>query len=79
MHSVVELEEEILALPAAERERLATVAWESLFGDPAAAPDRSIDPEGLQIAAQRDSEIELGQVLAIDHAEFRRRTAGSSR
>ena len=78
MNTVVDLEKEILALPAAERERLATVAWESLVGDPSVAGDRNIDPEGIEIAAQRDAEIESGQVQPIGHAEFLRRTGGVS-
>jgi hypothetical protein len=79
VHTVVELEEEILALPAAERERLATIAWESLFGDPSVAEDRSIDPEGVEVAASRDAELESGRAKAIGHAEFLRRTGGVSR
>ena len=45
------LEREILALPAAEREWLATVAWESLVDNPSAAGDRNTDAEGIEIAA----------------------------
>ena len=67
-----------MALPAAERERLAALAWESLVGDPKAAGDRTIDAEGIEIAAQRDAEIESGQVDPIGHAEFLRRTDGGS-
>jgi len=62
MNTVIDLEKEILALPPAERERLATLAWESLVGDPSAPSDHNIDPEGIEIAAQRDAEIEAGQV-----------------
>jgi hypothetical protein len=78
MSTIIELEKEILALSPAERERLATVAWESLVSDPAAAGNREIDPEGIQLAAQRDAEIESGKVKPIDQAEFRRRTGGAS-
>ncbi len=78
MNTVIALEKEILALPAAERERLATVAWESLVGDPGAAGDRNIDPEGIEIAAQRDAEIESGHIQPIGHSEFLRRTGGVS-
>lgn len=78
MNTVIDLEMEILALPAAERERLATVAWDSLVGDPGAAGDRNIDPEGIEIAAQRDAEIESGQVQPLGHDEFLRRTGGVS-
>ncbi|MDQ3775969.1 MAG: addiction module protein [Pseudomonadota bacterium] len=78
MNTVIDLEKEILALPPAKRERLATLAWESLVGDPSAPGDDNIDPEGIEIAAQRDAEIESGQVHPIDHAEFLRRTGGGS-
>ena len=77
MSTLIELEKDILALPAAERERLATAAWESLVRDPGAAGDRSIDPEGIDMAAQRDTEIESGRVKPIGHAEFVRRTGGT--
>ena len=76
MSTIIELEKQILALPAAERERLATAAWESLVGDPRVAGNRNIDPEGIEIAAQRDAEIESGKVQPIGHAEFSRRTDG---
>jgi hypothetical protein len=73
-----DLEKEILALPPAEQERLATMAWESLVADPSAASDHKIDPEGIEIAVQRDGEIESGRVQPIGHSEFLRRTGGSS-
>lgn len=76
MSTVLELEKEILALPAAERERLAAMVWESLSADPQGLSDRKIDPEGLELAAQRDSEIESGGVQTISHDEFVRRTGG---
>jgi hypothetical protein len=76
MRAITELEKEILALPPSERERLATVAWESLVSDPNAAGNREIDPEGIRVATQRDVEIESGKVQPIDHAEFLRRTGG---
>ena len=78
MRTLNDLEEEILSLPPAERERLATAAWESLVSDPKAAGNREIDPEGIQLAAQRDAEIESGKIQPIDHAEFLRRTGGAS-
>lgn len=55
MNTGIDLEREILALPAAERERLATVAWKSLVDDPGAASDRNSDAEGIETAAQRDA------------------------
>ena len=78
MSTLIELEKEIMSLPATERERLATAAWESLVNDPKAAGNRDIDPEGIHVASQRDDEIESGKVQPIDHAEFLRRTGGAS-
>jgi hypothetical protein len=74
--SITELEKEVLALPAAEREQLATAAWESLVSDPSALSDYGIDPEGIEIALQRDAELDSGAIQAIGHAEFMRRTGG---
>jgi hypothetical protein len=70
-----QLKREVLALPPAERAHLVLAAWESLVGDPAFAADRTLDPEGLKVAAARDQDIELGNVTAISHDEFLRRTA----
>lgn len=77
MDPVIDIEKQILALPALERERLATFAWESLANDQSVAGNRYFDPEGLELARQRDAEIEAGVVKTIDHAEFLRRTDGS--
>jgi hypothetical protein len=65
-------------LSPAERERFATVAWESLVGDRSAAGDHDIDPAGIEIAAQRNAEIESSHVQPIGHAEFLRRTSDVS-
>jgi hypothetical protein len=74
MSTITELEKEVLALPPSEREQLATAAWESLVSDPGALSDPDIDPEGIDIALQRDTELESGAIQAISHAEFMRRT-----
>lgn len=76
MSKISELEKEILALSAAERERLAAVAWESLVADPNTAGNPAIDPEGVKVATDRDTEIESGKASTIGHAEFLRRTGG---
>jgi len=76
MSTITELEREVLALPAAEREQLAAAAWESLVSDPGAQSDPDIDPEGIDIALERDSELESGVVQAISYDEFMRRTGG---
>lgn len=70
MSTITELEKKVLALPPAEREQLATAAWESLVSDP------GIDPEGIDIALERDAEIESDMIQPIGHAEFMRRTGG---
>ena len=76
MNIVTDLEKIILALPPAEREHIATVAWDSLDGNTGAAGDRSIDAEGIEVASQRDAAIESGLVQSIGHAEFLQRTGG---
>ena len=76
MSTVLELEKEILALPAAERERLATLVWQSLADDSPGLNDRAIDPDGLDLATERDGEIESGRVQTISHDEFVPRTGG---
>jgi len=68
------LEREVLALPAAQRARLALVAWESLVAEPAFSACRMIDAEGLNVAAARDKEIESGNARPISQEEFLRRT-----
>ena len=78
MSNLFELEKEALSLSPEEREQLAAVLWESLVSDPKAAGSREIDPEGVQLAAQRDAEIETRKAKTIDHAEFLRRTGGAS-
>ena len=70
MNTVSDLEKVILALPAVEREHLATVAWDSLAGNPDGGNDPNIDAEGIEIAAQRDAYLEAGQTQAMDHPEF---------
>lgn len=69
--NVTDLEREALSLPPGERERLALAVWASL--DRAA----EFDPDGIDMALDRDSEIESGAVEAIDHEEFTRRTAAA--
>ena len=60
---------EILSLPPEERAYLALAAWESLEADPAFAADRTLDPEGIALALERDAEIESGSCgpTADDH------------
>lgn len=76
MADVTEIERRLLGLPAAERERLALKAWESLVESEEAASDPNIDPDGLELANERDTELERGEMDAVDEKEFRHRTGG---
>ena len=78
MADITEIERELLCLPAAERERLALRAWESLIESKEAASDPNIDPEGLELANERDEELERGKVDALEEKEFRRWTGGTN-
>ncbi len=77
MSNVAKLEKEVLSLPPKERERLALAAWESLEDESAYTTDATTDSEGVDIALQRDREIEAGSVQPINHDEFIRRTNGT--
>jgi hypothetical protein len=77
MAKVIEIERELLGLPPAERERLALKAWESLIEDGEAATDPKIDPEGIELARNRDKELEHGKTNSISDKEFRLRTGGN--
>jgi len=79
MKSAAQLEKEVLSLPAEERAHLALAAWESLEADPAFAADRTLDPEGIALALERDAEIEAGSVKLLSPEEFWQRTAGPRR
>lgn len=65
MDPVTEIERR---LPPVDRERLALKAWESLANDPSAMSDLDVDPHGIEMATNRDAEL--------DQSEFRRRTGG---
>ena len=74
MATTAELEVQLLQMPIADRARLLFKTWESLADDPQAAGDPEIDPAGLQMAMDRDAEIDSGEVAPLDDVEFRRRT-----
>jgi Putative addiction module component len=69
-----QLESALLKLPAAERERLAMFAWESLENAQDWPSDPQTDSEGIAIANQRDGEIESNTVRPLDRREFIHRT-----
>ena len=77
MNTTADLEQQVLGLPPADRARLVLRAWESLAGDPDIAADRTIDPQGLKIAMERDAELTGGLVMALDDVEFHRRTGAN--
>jgi hypothetical protein len=79
MKSTAQLEKEVLSLPPEERAHLALAAWESLEADPVFAADRTLDPEGIALALERDAEIESGSAKPLSHAEFQQRTAGAKK
>jgi hypothetical protein len=79
MKSTAQLEREVLSLPPEERAHLALAAWESLETDPAFASDRTLDPEGVALALERDAEMEAGSTKPLSHSEFQQRTAGAKR
>lgn len=76
MSAIAEIERDLLGLPAADRERLVLKAWESLVRDPDVASNPEIDSEAVNIAIERDSEIEARKTAAMSHEEFIRRTSG---
>jgi putative addiction module component len=76
MSAIAEIERDLLGLPTADRERLVLKAWESLVRDPDAASNPEIDSEAINLAIERDSEIESGKTTGISHEEFIRRTSG---
>lgn len=74
--NAAKLEQAVLSLPASQRMHLALAVWESLEDDGAIAADRSLDPEGVELAVQRDHEIASGAKQALTHEEFTRLTGG---
>jgi hypothetical protein len=79
MKNAAQLEKDILSLPPVERAHVALAAWESLEDDPAFAADRTLDPEGVAIALQRDQQIESGVAKPLTHGKFIQRTGGAKK
>ena len=63
---------EALRLPPRERALLAASLWESI-GDPDLAVDGLSDDEAVELAIQRDAEIEAGTVVPLTHQELMQR------
>jgi putative addiction module component (TIGR02574 family) len=67
--SVDQIASEALRLPAHERARLAESLWESL-GDPSLTTSQLDEAAALALAAERDKQIESGEVQPIQHDEM---------
>ncbi len=67
--SIDEIAAEALRLPAKERAMLAESLWESL-GEPFKVPAAAEDPAAVDLALERDRELELGKVQPITHDEL---------
>lgn len=64
--SVEQIASEALRLSPQERARLAESLWESLE-DPFAVPAELSDEDALNLALERDRQIESGEVQPISH------------
>jgi putative addiction module component (TIGR02574 family) len=58
-----------LRLPAKERAKLAESLWESLV-DPFKIPAGSEDAEAVDLALERDRQLETGEVKPLSHDEL---------
>ena len=74
MSNLSKLQEDLLRLPANEREELALSAWNSLSRGSDPAINAQLDPEGIELAMERDQQLDSGSVNSISHTEFLRRT-----
>ena len=73
MSNLAKLERQVMRLSPEEREHLALSAWESLGDGSDAAVNEMLDPEGIEIAKQRDRGLSSGAAKPIGHSEFLRR------
>jgi putative addiction module component (TIGR02574 family) len=67
--SVQQIAAEALRLSPQERAQLAESLWESLE-DPFAAPCEMTEEKALDVALERDREIQSGAVKPISHEEL---------
>jgi hypothetical protein len=74
MSNLSKLQEDLLMLPANEREELALSAWNSLGRGSDPAINAQLDPEGIEVAKQRDQQLDSESVNPISQTEFQRRT-----
>jgi hypothetical protein len=74
MSDLSKLQKDLLRLPANEREELALSAWNSLGRGSDPAINAQLDPQGIELAMERDQQLDSGSVNSISHTEFLRRT-----
>lgn len=74
VNTLTKTQKELQRLTAAEREQLALSAWKSLGDGSDSAVSQRLDPAGIELALQRDDELESGEEIAITSEEFLRRT-----
>jgi len=74
VNSLSKMQKDLLLLSAAEREQLALSAWKSLGDGSDLTVSQQLDPAGIDLALQRDDELESGEASAITSEEFLRRT-----
>jgi len=75
MSTLTKLQKDLLKLPANEREQLALAAWSSLGDGSDPAISALLDPQGIELAFERDKQLDSGAVRAISQSEFQRRTS----
>jgi len=73
MSNLSKLQKDLLRLPANEREELALSAWNSLGRGSDPAINAQLDPEGIELAIERDQQLD-SSVNPISLEEFLRRT-----
>jgi putative addiction module component (TIGR02574 family) len=66
---------EALRLPPKERAMLAESLWESLV-DPFESPSSGADADAIALAAERDRQLEAGEVQPVSHEELMGRLRG---
>ena len=64
--NVIELTNQALSLPVAERVQLAQKLWESLPETDASVPPQE-EAQALELARRRDAELASGKVQGIPH------------
>jgi putative addiction module component (TIGR02574 family) len=73
--SIEQIAAEALRLSPKERATLAESLWESL-ADPFKTPASADEAEAIALAAERDRELEAGEVQPISHKEMMSRLRG---